>query len=359
MEQKQQKFFLGAKSCNGFVSHFSDSFSAKDGWRAYLIKGGPGTGKSSLMKYLALRGEEYGEEPILCPCSSDPLSLDGVIFEKRKAVILDATAPHVVEPQLPGVCEQIINLGEFWNADKLRKNSRAVIAAAEKNKGLHKNASAFLRAAGQVMESSLALTRPAADTDRIISAALRCAKRLLPETGKQGSEKIRFLQGITPLGIVTYTDTVRNYYPAQVIVSDPYGCVGNVFMQTVREYALAAGYSIITVKSAFLPDKITDHILIPDIGLAFITESPYFRFGGEQRRIHARRFTDAKKLREVKQRLLFRRRVTKELLSAACETLALAKASHDELEKYYISAMDFDRIPPFAASLAEKIFSEE
>ena len=36
-------------------------------------------------------------------CASDPDSLDGVIFLDQKRAIIDATAPHVVEPDAPGL----------------------------------------------------------------------------------------------------------------------------------------------------------------------------------------------------------------------------------------------------------------
>ena len=123
MDAKYQKFFLGANSCKGFESHFSDCYDARDGWCAYIIKGGPGTGKSSFMRHFASHAIQKGEEVILCPCSSDPESLDGVILPRKKTVLLDGTAPHVVEPSFPGVCEEIINLGEFWDAEKLKKLS--------------------------------------------------------------------------------------------------------------------------------------------------------------------------------------------------------------------------------------------
>lgn len=356
MKEKMQKYFLAANSCYGFKNYFSDSFSVEKGWHAYLIKGGPGTGKSSLMKYLAARGASLGEKPILCPCSSDPLSLDGVIFENRKTVILDATSPHTLEPQLPGACEEIINLGEFWNGKMLKSNFDEIYAETENNRRLHRTASAFLKAAGQVMESSLALVEPAIDKEKAAAAAYAYAKKHLAPRRRKSSEQIRFLQGATPLGIVSYSETVTEHFSKLLVFSDPYGCAGNAFMQAVREYVLAAGYDIITVKNAFLPDKLIDHILIPELSLAFVTENSYFKIEGDNRKIHSRRFADAEKLREIKQRFLFRRRLTRELLRSACEALALAKASHDRLEKYYIGAMDFEKIPPFAEKLAEKIF---
>ena len=49
------KYLLGANSCEGFVSYFADNYDALSDWRAYIIKGGPGTGKSSFMKYITVR----------------------------------------------------------------------------------------------------------------------------------------------------------------------------------------------------------------------------------------------------------------------------------------------------------------
>ena len=113
MDKAFEKYFLGANSGEGFVSHFGDSYNCFDGWRAFIIKGGPGTGKSSFMKYIAVNAADRGYEAVLCPCSSDPDSLDGLIIKDLKTVIIDGTAPHTVEPVYPGACEEIINLGVF------------------------------------------------------------------------------------------------------------------------------------------------------------------------------------------------------------------------------------------------------
>ena len=134
MENIFSKYFLAANSGEGFKSCFGDSYDYSDGWRAYIIKGGPGTGKSSFMKYVVVSAVDKGYSVELCPCSSDPDSLDGVIIKEKKVIILDGTAPHVVEPKFPGVCEEIINLGEFWNGELLRARSAEIIAVTAKNK---------------------------------------------------------------------------------------------------------------------------------------------------------------------------------------------------------------------------------
>ncbi|MBQ8267623.1 MAG: hypothetical protein IJZ21_04485, partial [Clostridia bacterium] len=127
MKSDFSKYFLGANSAEGFVSHFGDSFDSLNGWRGIIIKGGPGTGKSSFMKYIVAKAVDAGYDVELCPCSSDPDSLDGIIIKEIKTVVLDGTSPHVAEPVYPGASEEIINLGEFWNSEKLRAAADQII----------------------------------------------------------------------------------------------------------------------------------------------------------------------------------------------------------------------------------------
>ena len=78
------KFFLGANSPYGFISIFNNLYYPEEDWFAYIIKGGPGTGKSTLMKKLAKEANLRGINTELIYCSSDPSSLDAVIFPQLK-----------------------------------------------------------------------------------------------------------------------------------------------------------------------------------------------------------------------------------------------------------------------------------
>ncbi|MBO5185180.1 MAG: hypothetical protein J6D79_05545, partial [Clostridia bacterium] len=70
----QRKIFLAANSPSGFVSFFDELYNPYRNCRAYIIKGGPGTGKSSFMKKIAAAAEEKGHEVTRVFCSSDPQS---------------------------------------------------------------------------------------------------------------------------------------------------------------------------------------------------------------------------------------------------------------------------------------------
>ena len=72
-------FFLGTTTPAGFKGYF-EPLRREPGMQMYLIKSGPGCGKSTLMKRLAVKAEQKGEPIQRIHCASDPDSLDGVIF---------------------------------------------------------------------------------------------------------------------------------------------------------------------------------------------------------------------------------------------------------------------------------------
>lgn len=75
------QYFLGANSAGGFFSHY-DQLMPTNGKLTRILKGGPGCGKSTLMKKVAARAEQLGLQPERILCSSDPDSLDGVRSRK-------------------------------------------------------------------------------------------------------------------------------------------------------------------------------------------------------------------------------------------------------------------------------------
>ena len=93
--------FLAANTAEGFYSLF-DEMTERTDHDVYLIKGGPGTGKSSMMKKVVTAATAKGMETEAFRCSSDPDSLDGVWIKDNKLILLDATPPHSKDPRYPG-----------------------------------------------------------------------------------------------------------------------------------------------------------------------------------------------------------------------------------------------------------------
>lgn len=356
MEKFNLKYFLAANSCEGFVSEFARCYNPNDSWRAYIIKGGPGTGKSSFMKYVAAKAEEKGLKCIYCPCSSDPDSLDAVIMPDKKTVILDGTAPHTLDPKYPAVCEEILNFGEFWCSEKL-KDKTEIIEITNQNKALHITAARYLQAVGQLMLDNYKTALSCTQKAKAISFAENLCKRYIPKTAGTSYEWVRYIGGIGPKGIVSFPETVENTCNELVIIKDCYGAASSIIMEEIRKNSLKNGYEIITLKNPFLPSVITDHIIIPKLSLAFVTENNFINFKSDLRRIHARRFTETKLLHQSKERLKFNKKVINHLLSCASDTLLNAKNVHDELESHYIKAMNFEKLNKFAEKFCKNLFS--
>jgi hypothetical protein len=88
-----KKVFPGGNTSKGFFS-FYDQIIPEDAERIFVIKGGPGVGKSSFMKTIAEEFLKLGYDVEFHYCSSDNKSLDGLVIKKANVALLDGTAPH-------------------------------------------------------------------------------------------------------------------------------------------------------------------------------------------------------------------------------------------------------------------------
>lgn len=87
--------FFGASTPDGLRDFISELTA---GSKRYLIKGRPGSGKSTLMKQVVEKAIELGYDADVYHCSLDPKSLDMVVIPELNFCIFDATSPHEYEP---------------------------------------------------------------------------------------------------------------------------------------------------------------------------------------------------------------------------------------------------------------------
>ena len=179
----EKHYFAAANTSAGFVSFFDAIFDPKQLKKIYILKGGPGVGKSTLMKNAALAAQKNGFHPIFYHCSSDPKSLDGLLIPETGKAVLDGTAPHTVDPRYAGAKEEIVPLGEAWNIPLLEKEAAHICEISDAKSGHYRAAYRLLAAAKNAEEEMRDIGVRCLDRAKMRAAAARlCAKHLI-DTG--------------------------------------------------------------------------------------------------------------------------------------------------------------------------------
>ncbi len=154
-------------------------------------------------------------------------------------------------------------------------------------------------------------------------------------------------------GVLCQFETVDALCKRVYELADTYGLAHSMLTH------LAAGrWRRATMSSSvppLFPDRM-EHLLIPSLSLAFVSASPSLPYPKRPyRRIRLDAMADAELLRRNKARLKFSRKVSAALVEEAVDSLAQAKAMHDELEGLYNPHVDFDRVYQTAQAITDEL----
>ena len=353
----QTSFFLGANSKSGFYSLYDNMIDLKDANVVHIIKGSPGCGKSSFMRRINEKLVAKGFDAEEIRCSSDPDSLDAVIFPQLKAALVDGTAPHVVEPQYPLAVEQYIDLGAFADADALRDKKDDIIDAFHAYKSHYTRAYRLTSCAASLAGEILDIALGAVSIERLHKKAAGIISREIKNTRAESGKLIpRFLSGVSPKGYLTLFDTVPTLAERVYVLDDANG-LSSFLLQPIQDAALAAGHDVIACYSPLIPERL-EHIIIPVLNLAFVTstkQDPYpFDY---YRRLRINAMLDPEKVKAKKQKLVFCRKLYAAMIDEACAALRDAKYAHDYLETYYNPHIHFELVYALADDVTEELLS--
>ena len=355
---KTKSFFLGANTPEGFFSLFNELYNPEEDWNVYIIKGGPGTGKSSLMKKVAREADKRGYTVEYIPCSSDPLSLDGIIIEELKIAVADGTSPHTINPVYPGVCEHTIDLGQFWDSNKLKSNNTLIKKITTENSGYHKQCVSYLKTLSLINNELNHITNKYFIKEKADRFIYRFCKNYLSNTDNNyGFCKYRFLSTVTPSGITVQYDTIFNMCDNIITISDNSNIISDYILKNINKYFDKNKIDRILCMCPTDPRNKIDHIIFPVLRLGVFTSNTYHPMINKNGKIiRSERFIDNIVYNDHKNKIKFLNSAKVELIEESVRCLKKAKASHDILESYYISAMDFNRVSAATDDLIKKIF---
>ncbi len=360
----KKRAFLGANTPSGFLSRFDQLADVNDGWRLFVIKGGPGSGKSTLIRRVATELERAGLDAEYIHCSSDADSLDGAIFPELRCAIADGTPPHAIEPKYPGAFETLVCLNDCWDEERLAGARGEIIALSADIASCHRRCCRYLAAAALLQNEVYQLAAACTDAAKIERCAKGIAGREFPRHARQpGCERLRFLSAVTNKGRIFFSDTVRATCDRLYLIDDEWGVSSRLLLIRLRALALASGLDTVSSYCPLSPCERLEHLIIPALRLGFFTKNSRHALdvsslsGVSIHVVHAARFTDMEALRRRRQRIGFTSKMSERLIAEAEDQLAAAKQLHDELEKYYTAATDFDAVRLRGDALIEKLLA--
>lgn len=334
-------YYLGANTPNGFVSCFEGMTDTVS--RLYIIKGGPGCGKSTAMKRIAAVCEAAGIAVQRIWCSSDAGSLDGVYLPETDTLYVDGTAPHVIEPKCPGARDGIINFGDYWDQQALTARRGEIERVSGEVSRCYERMYSYLRAAGALAELHGRNARLAADKARLARRARRISSQNIPvrRGAARGRQIDLFLNSLTPEGPAFLGDFTG------YTICELHDGVGLYPLVTgeVMEHALTSGYTVYAAHDPLFPRDAPLHLVIPELRFTLLTSGGIFGCPATgHRRIRLDSMTDSGETKSAAIRRKNDHIYFNSFIRAACEALGDAKALHDELEALYRPAVDFTLI---------------
>lgn len=341
--------FAASNSADGFKSYYAEIFNKEKYKRRYIIKGGPGTGKSRFMREVADSAEKKGYCVEYYNCSSDPDSLDGLIIDDS-IVLLDGTSPHACDCEIAGARDEIVNLGAFWNGEELVSRFSEIEALSKRKSELYKKAYKYLAACGKVSEINSELVFGGIRHSKLSAAVERLLESVHNGDGFEVTPALTDSVGMR--GRVKF-DTYEKCAKKLYYIVDWYSSA-HFYLSAVIACAKRKNIKLRVSYDPICP-QYPDGVYFCNSGMAFVIADSTEVDLISGTKINMKRFVDARAVPEFKKEFRYNSKLYEALLSSAIDALCEAGESHFMLEEIYSRCMDFSAKEKYTASFCEMI----
>lgn len=347
LETEGITYFAGANTASGFRGLYGDIADERVLERVYVIKGGSGTGKSTLIRKAADAAAKEGIAAEYYLCGSDPYSLDCAVLDGRIAV-LDGTAPHVRDMTYPGAASALVDVSKFWDSGILEERRGEIVELCAEKSACWESAYRYMRAAGAVNGERTELAKRVFDREKAAAYIGRFIKRLgKPDAAETGRTTVRYTRAVTMRGMF-YLPTFEKQAETLFAVADAQGCAVP-FMNLFAERLTAAGFDTVV---SFLP--VTGHvdgIFLPGKRIAVVNANP----SEEHRTINMTRFVRDEIPDGLRGSVRLAAKIEDSCMDEAAACLARASERHFALEEIYKQAMDFPALGRYTRKVCAEI----
>ena len=342
---ERNKVFASANRADGFHSDFEAVFSEVG--RRILLKGGPGTGKSSFLRAVAEAAEKRGMAAERFACSSDPSSLDGVIIPALDLALVDATAPHEMSPRLPGAADELLDFGQFWDRKQLAGRRAEIESLCERKASGYRTALLGLAQEGALLGEGLRRLEGLLLRERMAAAVSRLGAFPVKKRAAVGQQRSRTILSPGMRGTVLLRGLEGQ--AAEIRCVSPFYGSEFLFLEELRCQALAAGQAVTVSYDPLLP-RYPNAVYLEESRRLFLV-------GNSDGGVNLRRFFEAADVAKLRPLLRTIRQCRKPLRAVSEAGFAEMREAHFALEKIYGAAMDFTAKERFQQDYLASLFA--
>ena len=340
-------FFAEGNTARGSINLFESSL--QDLNKLYILKGGPGTGKSSLIRSIGQMCIQRGYDGWQIHCARDHRSLDGWIIPALKLGIVDGTVPHVIEPRLPGVVGEYINLGDAWNPDILRNHRKELEQLQKRIDETYEQAYAGFAEALRVHDDWEAVYIKNMDFEAANRLTKQYIEMLFGSHRLDRTSRIdrRFLGAATPDGAVDFVPNLTEGINRRYFIKGRPGSGKSTMLKQMAEAATERGFDVEIYHCGFDPNSV-DMIIVRALGFAvFDSTKPHEYFPERSGDVIIDMYetcirpgTDERHAESIQTY----QRDYSAAMKHSIERLRAANDLHQEMEQIYVQAMDFSLV---------------
>lgn len=338
-----KEVLIAANTPQGFVSHF-DKYLNCD--KVICLKGGSGVGKSTLLRQAIKIAKERNFHIVAVPCSSDYKSLDMVVIKELDTVILDSTAPHIIEPMAYGVIGEIFNLGDCLDKVRLREHKSELIKLLDDKAIVYSGLYNYLSIASKHIANvdSYYSAYLSQDVDKLVG---RIISEHLAVASPSDDILPRFADYLEVSGLI---DNTAKYIDGRVVVKieSPSLAIARKVIGKLAQYLDGNCIGYEKYYALMAPTELSG-IGVGNIVVTTANCSAEFVYSLGNKE-------SADGMRGKLSQIIEDRSSSQNAILRAADCLAKARDMHQTVEKYYYNAMNFDALDRAKNKLMTWIF---
>ena len=361
---KIKKMFPGGNTAKGFHSFF-DYITGDNYIKRYIIKGGPGAGKSTFMSGIGGYMLEHGFDVVEYHCATDPDSLDAISIPELGVALLDGTAPHAIDPRNPGITDDIIWLGDYWDDSKLMEPKDEILKLNKKAAKLFKMAFSHLKEAGVAYDEWRSYVQDDFNVGEYNVALKQVIEDLFKNVTDRVYSKVRhghfFASAISGKGVYNYTDSlIEPTYKVYAFSGMP-GSGAKKAIGRIAQEAEELGISTQQFHCPIDVDEL-DMLIIPELNSVVVNinqvlsgNNSFFDYNQIEAYINFDDYLNYRTIYEFTDDMEQAKQRFHHLIDRTIDLISRAKATHGQIERYYVEAMDFKRVDARRKEILEEV----